>query len=190
MHAHAKLILIIGIFCLLCGCISAPPGAATGDQNGGITDITDQTADYRVSFEEALADPAFREGGDPSGAGALVVYQVNGAGVDESGSARSWIFGIREKGEAYLRIYNANGWERIPWDGPLPEQPVDLTAVISPTELYRQQAAVIREEMEKGNVSVTDLDLAGSVYSVKIRAGTGISVLSFNSGTGEMITSA
>jgi hypothetical protein len=189
MQAHAKLILIVGIFCLFCGCVTTPPGDASGGQNGGISEITDQKADLQVSFGEAMADAALIDARGLSGSGGVPVYLVIGADVDASGDARSWMFGIRENGDPFILIYNADGWERVPWSGPLPEAPVDLDSVISPAELYRLQGDAIGQEMEDLNASVADLELADSIYSVKIRTATDISVLSFYSDTGGMVES-
>jgi hypothetical protein len=190
MHAHAKLILIVGIFCLFCGCVTTPPGDASGGQNGGITEITDPKSDVRVSFEEAVVDATLVDARGLYGSGGVPVYLVIGADVDVRGDARSWMFGIRENGDPKILIYDADGWERVPWNGPLPESSIDLEGVISPEELYRLQGEVIGQEMEFLDASVADLELADSIYSVKIRAATDISVLSFYSDTGGMVESA
>ncbi|QSZ67523.1 hypothetical protein RJ40_08410 [Methanofollis aquaemaris] len=174
-HLAPLLGLCILVLSWTCGCTSAPAGG------GGIQDITTEPAEMRIGLEEALRELEVLDGEGLEDLTGMEIVTVSGSGVDSTGNATTWTLGVRQAGNTSLMVHSQGGWSRYVWHGPLPENPVDLDAVVMPVDLYPGHAAEIGSLGE-----VTELVLIDGTYTVRSEEKQTES-LSFDAHTGEAL---
>lgn len=177
---------LIAVVCILsaaCGCLGASPAPASGS----ITpiELPDTPAAFTLAGVLAELDLLDAEGG-LAVAGASI-HQVLGTGVDLDGRAASWALGLRDGEEVRWLTFGPAGWQEISLPAPLPEEEVNVTAILSPEDLFAGQEEVLRPVMGRLSADTVDLSLAEGVYSVTVRSSAGMEVLAFWADTGEVV---
>ena len=190
------LVLFLILLFLHAGCISFGP-APKGDQGdlktiqtveSPIQDITSRNAP-KVSLDDAIgALPAAEQEGaiDTSG---MVITRIWGYGVDSAGLARTWVLGMQGDGKTALLSYSEGEYKVLDLPTTLPQEEVKIKELISPQDLFRRNLNTIVKEMNRLRVGESDLTLDRNTYQVTIHSASESSTLSFNAGTGELISS-
>jgi hypothetical protein len=190
MHKSIPIIFaILALFILsLCSaCVSQPP-ANTSGQNAGLTQITVPVDSSRISFGEA--QQTLRDYGSESlnetGDGKTVFYMLS-RDMDESGNAKSWIFGVSHQSRAEFLVYEKTGLTTIPWNGTLPPEKIDVETIVPPGRLFNQNKAVISGSPSTTIPGRMDLELQRGIYTLTITSGGSSRSLTFNATTGALI---
>ncbi|MDD1676882.1 MAG: hypothetical protein LUQ40_04000 [Methanomicrobiales archaeon] len=77
----------------------------------------------------------------------------------------------------------------VEWQGTLPSQEIDLSAMVEPDVLYSSQSRAIGQAMTRHNTDVSNLELVGTTYTITFTSSGSITVLTFNARTGELLSS-
>jgi len=173
----------ICIICTTCGCL----GASSHPSGGGITPIDLPESPEACTLAGALAelDLLGAEGGlNVTGTS---VHQVLGTGVSLDGRATSWALGLEDGDEVRWLTFGTLGWKEITLRAPLSTEEVNITGVLSPEELLRDQEGVLRPVMTSLNADTVDISLAEGVYTVTVRSDAGMETFVFRADTGEVI---
>jgi len=191
-----SLLLLLLLFSFSTGCISFGP-PSNGNQGslkspqtgqGPLQDITSRNAP-KVSLEDAMSTlpAAEQEGGiDING---MNITKVWGYGVDSSGLARTWVFGMQGGGKTTLLSDSEGDWKVLALPTTLPQEEVKIKELISPQDLFQQNLNTIVREMNRLKVEECDLTLDQNTYQITIHSASESSTLSFNAKTGELIPS-
>jgi hypothetical protein len=192
MHKSVPIIfaiLALVVLIVSSACISQPPINQTSPQNGGLTQILGPVESPYISFDTAQQNlPSYQL--DPENTSYFIktIYYFTGLDVDESGNARSWIFGMGNSNGTEMLAYDQSGLITLPWDAPPGAEEIDVDTIVPPARLFSQNSAVIFGS--PGNVSPErrDLELKQGIYSLTISSGDTSRILTFNATTGEMIS--
>ena len=193
----ALLLVLLLLFSLHAGCISFGPPPPAKDQGspkgpqvteGSIQDITSRNAP-KVSLSDAVVSlPGATQDGGIDIAG-MVITKVWGYGVDSSGLARTWVFGMQGNGRTMLLTYSEGEYRVLDLPTPLPPNELKINELISPQDLFKKNLNTIVKEMNRLMVGECDFALDQDSYQVTIHSATESSALSFNAKTGELIPS-
>jgi len=181
-------ILALFILSLCSACVSQPPANQTSGQNTGLAQITDPSDTTLISFEEAtenLFEYRSSELNEP--VNAKTVYYMRSKGVDGSGNATGWIFGVYKGQEAVFLVYDKTGWTTIA-NATLPSEEIVLDKVVSPVFLFNKNKEVIARDLSTAIPVRNDLELQRGIYKLTITSGSKTRVLTFNATTGALIT--
>lgn len=192
MHAwNAVIIFLVLAFSVVGGCIGGAPAEATPPEGTtGITGISAPAAEGTVPLEAALDTLAIYNAEEFLSTDGMAVHMVSGTGVDATGNATRWMLGASRESETFILIYEKNQWREYPWGGPLPEQEINLTKVVSPGDLFRTQAGVINALLETEGAGETELLLSGGIYTIEVPGRDGRKALELNAMTGDVIPRA
>jgi len=182
----AILALIVMSLCSACVTQSSPN--ETSQQNTGLSQIQRPVESPYVSFEVAQQNlPAYQP--DPQNTSYFIktIYYFTGLDVDRSGNARSWIFGVRHTNGTEMLAYDQSGWIKILWDAPPGSEEIEVDNIVSPAQLFRQNAAIIFINPSNKSSDKRDLELKQGVYTLTITSGSTSRILTFNATTGELI---
>jgi len=191
MHKSIPIIFaILALFALiLCSaCVSQPTANQTSQQNIGLSQINIQADNSPISFEEAkakLAEYRLNNLNEPVNANS--VYYMRSKGVDESGNATGWIFGINNGNETEFWIYERTGWTTIA-NATLPSEEVILDNIVSPGRLFNQNKAVLAGNTSLAIPEQREIELQRGIYKITITSGSASRILTFNATTGALIT--
>ncbi|MDN7011965.1 hypothetical protein FGW20_02670 [Methanoculleus sp. FWC-SCC3] len=177
------LLAAVCILCTACGCLGASSPPPSG---GGITSI-DLPEPEGYTLTEALAelDILSAEGGlNTTGTS---MHQVLGNRVTLDGQAAAWAIGLKDGEEVRWLTSGITGWRETSLRAPLPDDEVNMTAILSPEDLFTAQEDAIRPVMKRLNASTVDIGLAEGVYTVTVRSNAGVEVLAFQADTGGAI---
>jgi hypothetical protein len=184
------LILLITVCCFSCACTSAPPAPQNvSSSDKGISDITQPSRVFTSTLDEAMVDLEWYHSQGTINTTGLSIRQVNGFGVGSDGAATTWFLGVQQEETAELLVYTNNEWKRMAWGAPLPEEEIILQNVTPPEALYEQQSALIGEKMRLYGTEESNLELKEGVYTITVASNTAMSMLTFDAGTGELISS-
>ena len=117
----------------------------------------------------------------------ITFRQVTGRFVGTDGLADSWLIGAKRDGQNILFVYNSGEWKEQEWPGPLSEEIIDNTNIISPEDLYSKNSGIILKTLTAANASHSDLTIKDGIYTISIQNQNHIAELKFNADTGEMI---
>jgi hypothetical protein len=117
----------------------------------------------------------------------MTVYYIAGIDVEQSGNARSWIFGVRDTHGTEMLAYDHSGWVTLPWNVPPGLEEIRDDSMVSPERLFSQNAAVIIGNPPPAVPERRDLELKQGVYTLTIVSDSTTRILSFNATTGELI---
>ena len=185
------------LFALLAGC-SAPSGPSPNvsvqttvvpTTGGGISDITTGIAPQTTTLSDALRDLAANDVPQMMNVSEIKVHQLNGIGVNDKGEAQMWVLGAYNGISTTLLIYTEGEWRMVEWQGTLPSQEIDLSAMVEPDVLYSSQSRAIGQAMTRHNTDVSNLELVGTTYTITFTSSGSITVLTFNARTGELLSS-
>jgi hypothetical protein len=187
------------LFCLLAGCSSPPTGpspnhtvpATTAEPQvtgGGISDVTVEESPRLSKLADALHDLTSTTMPPEFNASELKVHQVNGIGVDRNGEAQMWVLGAYQ-GVSTLLIYTDGEWRMVEWQGTLPSEEIDLSAIILPDVLYGNQSSLLEQALTRHNTGTSNLEIVGNTYTITVTSSGTITILSFNAQTGELLSS-
>jgi hypothetical protein len=116
------------------------------------------------------------------------LHYIRATNLNGAGDATSWVFGIREDNMTTIYTYDRNGVVRIPWDAGLPAQEINLSTVLSPSELIasaRIQIPVINSSQVQTGVI---LELMDGDYAITYPLGNSPQTITFNATTGALIS--
>jgi hypothetical protein len=188
------------LICFLAGCTSPPAGpspdttvpattAVPQPTGGGISDVTVDEGPRLSKLADALHDLSTSTIPLEFNGSELSVHQVNGIGVDRNGEAQMWVLGVYN-GVSNLLIYTDGEWKMVEWQGTLPPQEIDLSAVVPPDVLYGNQSPEIGRALARHSTGTSNLEIVGDTYTITVTSSGSISILSFNARTGELLSSA
>ncbi|KQC03037.1 MAG: hypothetical protein APR53_01660 [Methanoculleus sp. SDB] len=192
MHArNAVIIFLVIAFSVIGGCtggapVEAPPPGGTS----AITGITAPEEDGYVSLDLAMDTLALYDAEELLSTDGMAIHMVSGTGVDATGNAKRWMLGATRGYEAFILIYEGGEWREYPWGGALPEQAINLTTIVIPSELYRMQAGQIRALLEAEDAGETELLLSGGIYTIEVQGRDRRTSLHLNAVTGDVIPRA
>jgi len=184
------------LFALLAGC-SAPSGPSNvtvqptvvPTTGGGISDITTGMAPRTTTLSDALRDLASNDALQMFNVSEMKIHQLNGIGVNDKGEAQMWVLGAYNGISTTLLIHTEGEWRMVEWQGTLPSQEINLSAVVDPDVLYSSQSQVIGQAMTRHRTDVSNLELVGTTYTITFTSSGSITVLTFNAITGELLSS-
>jgi hypothetical protein len=201
VKSAALLLFLFLILLLQAGCISisrAPEkgsggglsGVPTATPRGGepIQDITSRNVP-KVSLADVMAalPSAAADGGiDLRG---LVTTRIWGYGVDSSGLARTWVFGMQGEGRTLLLSFSEGQFRELDIPTTLPQEEVKIREIVTPEDLFRRNLNKIVQEMNRLRVGESDITLDANSYQIIIHSPSESSTLSFSARTGELSTS-
>ena len=117
------------------------------------------------------------------------MYYFTGLDVDESGNARSWIFGMGNSNGTEMLAYDQNGLDKAPMEcTPRCRRNRCRQYRISRHRLFSQNSAVIFGSPSHAIPERRDLELKQGIYTLTITSGNTSRILTFNATTGEMIS--
>jgi hypothetical protein len=184
---------ILGLLSLiLCSaCVSQPPTTQTTpatQQSGGLVEVTVPTESPYISFDVAQRNLQDYQPGSVNNPTLMkTVYYITGIDVDQSGNARSWIFGVRNANGTEMLAYDRSGWVTLPWNALPGLEEIRDDSMVSPARLFSQNPAVIIGNPPSAIPERRDLELKQGVYTLTITSGSTTRILSFNATTGELI---
>jgi len=182
----AILALVVLIVCS--ACILQAPANQTSRQNGGLTQILGPVESPYISFDTARQNlPSYQP--DPENTSDFIktIYYFTGLDVDESGNARSWIFGMGNSNGTEMLAYDQSGVITLPWDAPPGAEEIDIDNIVSPDRLFSQNSPAIFGSPSHTIPERRDLELRRGVYTLTITSGNTSRILNFNATTGELI---
>lgn len=191
MHKSITIIFaILALFILsLCSaCVSQSSPNQTSQQNGCLTQILEPVESPFIGFEVAQQNlPGYQP--DPENTSYFIktVYYFSGLDVDESGNARSWIFGVRHANGTEMLAYDQSGLTKIFWDAPTGLEEIEMENIVSPAELFGKNTAVIFVNPSNTIPERRDLELKQGIYILTITLGSTSRILTFNATTGGLI---
>jgi hypothetical protein len=181
-------ILALVVLILCSACVSQPPINQTSEKNSGITQVLGPSTSPFISFDDARQNlPSYQP--DPENASYFIrtIYYITGLDVDESGNARSWIFGVRHSNGTEMLAYDQNGLINLLWNAPPDAQEIVIDDIVSPAGLFSQNALVIFGDPKHTIPERRDLELKRGIYTITITSGNTSRILTFNATTGELI---
>jgi hypothetical protein len=181
-------ILTLFIFSLCSACISQTSPNQTPQKNTGLSQIPGPVTSPYISFDVAQQNlPAYQP--DPENTSYFIktIYYFTGLDVDESGNARSWIFGVRKANGTEMLAYDQSGLIKILWDAPPGSEEIAVDNILSPALLFSQNKAVIFVNPSNTIPERRDLELKQGIYILTITSGSTSRILTFNATTGELI---
>ncbi|MFA5347513.1 MAG: hypothetical protein WC294_05210 [Methanoregula sp.] len=182
----AILALIILILCS--ACILQPSVNQTPQQDGGLAQVSVPVESPYIIFDVAQRNlPAYRSESIYDTASSDIYY-ITGIDINESGAARSWIFGVRGTNGTEMLAYDRSGWTTLPWNAPLYLEEISIDSIVSPARLFSQNTAVVIGNPPPTIPERRDLELKQGIYTLTITSGSTTRILTFNATTGELIT--
>ncbi len=197
MRKNFQVIFIISILVALIffsACTTSSPENQASQQNssrqsGALIPVTGEGESRYINFDVIKADlPVYPSGNDTPSSFVKPVYSITGIDVDESGDARSWIFGVRDPDGTKMLAYDRNGWITLPWNSTTDLDVIPVDSIISPGHLFSKNAAVIAGNPSPAVSDRRDLELKQGVYTITILSGNTTRILTFNAITGELMT--
>jgi len=188
-----NILIIFGILGLLSlilcsACVSQPPTNQTTQQSGGLVQVSVPTESPYISFAVAQRNLQTTQPDTENNSTLMMtVYYITGIDVEQSGNARSWIFGVRDANGTEMLAYDRSGWVTIPWNAPPGLEEIRDDSMVSPERLFSQNTAVIIGNPPPAIPERRDLELKQGVYTLTITSGSTTRILSFNATTGELI---
>ena len=179
-----SVILLLGILVLCSACTS---GNEKTLPDGGLSQVATQELPATISFEEAIQE--FRNYNSISGSAENVpVYYLISKGVDGSGNASSWMFGVYQENRSVLLVYDRTGWSINPWNVTLPQEEIPMNTVLPPSELFKRNTEALSNLSAPQSPESRELILKEGVYTLTLRSGSTTRALMFNATTGGLIT--
>lgn len=181
---------ILGLLSLiLCSaCVSQPPTNQTTQQSGGLVQVSVPTESSYISFDVAQRNlQAYQPDSVNNPTLITKVYYITGIDVEQSGNARSWIFGVRDANGTEMLAYDRSGWVTLPWNASPVLEEIQDDSMVSPARLFSQNTAVIIGNPPSAIPERRDLELKQGIYTLTITSGNTARILSFNATTGELI---
>jgi|GEM_PF-1480756 len=189
------LILLAG-FAFCSACTSQQEQNTTSQQN--LTPVTDiglvpvhgTPASPVVRFDDAISQLGERESSAAlQNSSSYGIYFILGAGMDDTGNAHQWIFGINNGTVPELEVMDPASWTTIPYSGTFPASRVEPATILPPDQLFLMNKAAILGDIQSGAPEQRSLDLRNGTYTITISSGSTSRVLIFNATTGDSIES-
>jgi len=179
--------LVVLVLCS--ACVFSPPAEQKPQQEGGLTQVNVPVESSRISFEAALQKlKDYRANAVNGSVSVKTIYYFSAKGVDDSGNAVSWVFGVKNTTTTELFIYNGKSWTVIPWIiTTLPSEEIAVDHIVSPGNLFTRNKAVILSSPSSTIPEWRDLELQKGIYKLTIFSGSTSRILTFNATTGALI---
>jgi len=190
------MVLLLAGLTFCSACTSQSEQNQTSQQNltpvtdAGIVPLHGTPAAAVVRFDDAVNQLEERESlAAAPNSSSSGIYFILGAGLDDSGNAHQWIFGLTNGSVPELQVVDPTGWTVIPYSGSLPAEQIVPLTIVSPDKLFTMNGAAIRGDVRSGSPEQRSLDLRNGTYTITIAAGSTSRVLMFNATTGDAIES-
>lgn len=171
--------LLLAALLLACGCTES-------GISGGITDVTDQSPQERVSLEEAMKDLSLARSEGMVDLEGWEYVIIHGSDVDTAGNASAWVIGFSRDDTFKLLSWSNHGWHEAVWDLDSPGAPFDPEGIVRPAELFAANNAAVGEAIGAAGATGADLDLGNGTWELTVYTEDGISTLRFDAATGGM----
>ena len=175
---------------VLCSACVLSPGDQKQQQDRGLTQVSMPVETPRISFEDAhqqLKD--YQTDSVNESVTVKTIYYILARDVDDSGNAKSWVFGVNYGEGARLLIYDKSGWTAFPKSNTtLPSEEIVVDHIVSPGNLFTQNKAVILSTSSSANPERRDLELQEGIYKLTLYSGSKGTIITFNATTGVLIT--
>ena len=174
---------------VLCSACVSPFGEQK-KQEGGLTQVTVQADNSRISFEDAYQNlKDYRMDSSSVSPENKRIYYILARDVDDSGNAVSWVFGVNYGTNDKLLIYEQSGWTVFPNSNPtLPSEEILIDSIVSPSNLITSNKGIITRTLSSTIPDRKDLELQEGIYKLNVYSGNTGKVLKFNATTGVLIT--
>jgi hypothetical protein len=188
-NIHAIFVISALVALVLCSACVLPFGEQK-KQEGGLTQVTVPTESSRISFEDAYQNlKDYRMDSSSVSAENKRIYYILAKDVDESGNAKSWVFGVNYGIGDRLLIYDKSGWTVFPKSNTtLPSAEISIDRIVSPGNLITTNKAIIAKTLSSTIPDREDLELQEGMYKLNVYSGNTGKVLTFNATTGVLIT--
>lgn len=188
LSARQGILILTLVFCSIisAGCTGFLPSL------GGTTTIQQSvqgTEHFNLPFTDARDQFRMLQDGK-KGESSYILHSVQGNQVDESGGARSWVFGVTSGAERQIIVFSRDSVPEVQqWKGTMPGSEIDLGSVVLPGDLFSRRAAVIKGLYSDTRPSDATLELKDDVYTFSVDSGGKTVVYRFDPRSGEMIHS-
>jgi hypothetical protein len=196
------LILIAAVVVMIAGnplSFFSPPGQdKPGNVDVGFILLDQPEESHRVSFE-AVTTNIHLTGYDPEAAvqektadlvaETTFIQMIRGHDLDDTGNATSWIFVVRQPEQVSLVTFDRFGQKISQWEGSYPENPINISHIVTPGDLFSKNYQVIFPAPESRQTEVRELALAGDTYYLTMTGAGKTRNLIFDAQTGALVSS-
>jgi len=133
MRKTIPALLVISTLVALVLC-SACVGDQKPQQDQGLTQVSMPVETPRISFEEARQQLKDYQTDSVDGSvNVKTIYYILAKDLDDSGNAKSWVFGVNYGEGARMLIYDMSGWTAFPNSNTmLPSDEIVVDHIVSP----------------------------------------------------------
>jgi hypothetical protein len=194
-HNAAFLTGIIAIiFVFTAGCTTIPGiGASPSDvpTGRGFTDITPRFSELslfqerqKVSLEESLRALEVSLQEASIARTPYRIHYIKGEFLDIEGNADVWTIGLQSEDTTYFFFYTAETHQFLEWGGLLPDDPIDVTKIVNPPDLFKPRRMLLADLTNNGQIDIGELELREGIYLMIIDLETGMKSYYFDAITG------
>jgi hypothetical protein len=142
----------------------------------------------KVAFEDAWQELSHYESGGLVNLSGFSIHMIHGSGVTIDGRAGTWIVGVQQGGTGSILLYNQQSWKQEMWGEAFSQDEIDLKRILQPTRIYEINRETIEKVMTENGAEMSDMDLSDGIYTVYIQSSSGLSTITFNASTGELLS--
>jgi len=162
------LLLLLAAIVFCCGCTGGDSIFSGGNSQTFGSEIPDERS-VGMTLDEVLADFSMSQNEEMFSFRNQTFLAGRGTGMTEDGRASSWAFFVRPEYEnrTVVLIHTDRGWSEYEWEQDVDYQPVDMSALLSPDEVFALQKEMIPDYFGTKGAEV-DTFLANGTYMVTI----------------------
>lgn len=155
------ILFCLTVMVLLTGCSTRTPESS----DAGIVSIPPNQSVNRISLHEAIALMSDDDIGLGMGREPYTIHNVIGRDLDRNGMASIWILSINTSQPFYF-IYENGTIHTMPWNEVQKDHAINLSAVLSPEDLFLIQRDEINNLTGNGKY-IDELELRNGIYHLR-----------------------